>query len=457
MNARSTMPSSIGRYRVVRMLGGGAMGVVYEAHDAVIDRKVAIKLVRTDLLEGKERKDYVERFQQEAQAVGRCNHPGIVAIFDYAIHEQNPFLVMEYVDGVGLDQALSQGERFTPSAAIHVILSVLEALSCAHAVGIVHRDIKPGNILLMSGGRVKVTDFGVARLDSSNLTLDGMVIGTPRYMSPEQCCGGTVDQRSDLFSTAIVLQEVLTGERPFPGKHLTEIAFRMLSDPPAGGDKVEGIAGAAVGAVIKRALAKTPEERYASASVMAQALREAMGDVPVHASVADTIDKTVVAVLARRAAPQAANGGAFDPELLSNIERRLARRIGPIARYLVQTSLPAATSLDALCDLLAQRIDHPEDRRQFLSEARDVARSGVTASPITGLQPDRPQPPSAILPDEIEHARRALAETLGPIAKVLVKRALGQARSRQELWDLLAAHIDAAAGRADFISKRDRV
>ena len=457
MNARSTTPSSIGRYRVVRTLGGGAMGVVYEAHDAVIDRKVAIKLVRTDLLDGKERKDYVERFQQEAQAVGRCNHPGIVAIFDYAMHEEDPYLVMEYVDGVGLDQALSQGERFAPSAAIHVILAVLDALSCAHVVGIVHRDIKPGNIMLMSGGRVKVADFGVARLDSSNLTLDGMVIGTPRYMSPEQCCGGAVDQRSDLFSVAIVLQEMLTGERPFPGKNLTEIAFRMLREPPAGGDKVEGIAGVAVGSVIKRALATTPEDRYASADAMAQALREAIAGVDVHAPAPDAIDKTVVAVRARRAAPQASNGGGFDPELLSNIERRLARRIGPIARYLVQTALPTAASLEALCDALARQIEHPEDRRQFLSEALNAARSGVTTCTVAGLRPGQPQPVSAISPDEIERARRALAETLGPIAKVLVKRALVQARSRQELWDLLAAHIDPASVRADFISKRDRV
>lgn len=273
MNGREMTPPNIGRYRVTRTLGGGAMGIVYEAHDAVIDRKVAIKLVRAELLEGKERQDYIERFQREAQAVGRCNHPCIVAIFDYALHEQNPYLVMEFVDGVGLDSTMAQGERLTPNASIHLILQVLEALSCAHAGGIVHRDIKPGNILLMTGGRVKVTDFGIARLDNSNLTLDGMAVGTPRYMSPEQCLGGAVDPRSDLFSTAILLQEMLTGERPFPGQNLTEIACSVLRDPPGGGEKLASVAGSDVCEVIQRALAKAPEERYASADVMAVALR----------------------------------------------------------------------------------------------------------------------------------------------------------------------------------------
>lgn len=442
------------------------MGVVYEAHDGVIDRKVAIKLVRTDLLEGAERKAYVERFQREAQAVGRCNHPCIVGIFDYALHEDNPFLVMEYVDGVALDKAMSEGERFAPSAAIHVILQVLDALACAHAVGIVHRDIKPGNILLIAGGGVKVTDFGVARLDSSNLTLDGMAIGTPRYMSPEQCCGGAVDGRSDLFSAAIVLQELLIGERPFPGRNLTEIACRLLRDPPAGGDEVKAVAGPAVNSVIQRALEKAPEDRYASASVMAAALREAVGQAAPQSSPAHTIDQTVVSIRARSSSPQPAAGSALDPVLLSNIERRLANRLGPIARYLVQTSLPTATSAEELCDVLAQRIDRPDDRRQFLSEALEAVRSGATGSPLpaskrTQSPPpspamSRPSPPSAITPDEVERARRALAETLGPIAKVLVQRALAQARTPQELWNLLSVHIGTVVERADFLARRDK-
>jgi serine/threonine-protein kinase len=373
---------------------------------------------------------------------------------------------MEHVDGLGLDKVLAQGERFAPSAAVHVILQVLDALACAHAVGIVHRDIKPANILLMTGGRVKVTDFGVARLDSSDLTLDGMVIGSPSYMSPEQCLGDAVDQRSDLFCAAVVLQEMLIGDRPFPGRNLTEIAFRVLRDAPDGGAALEAIAGSGVKSVLHRALAKSADDRFASASQMADALREAMGETAPPSALAAAVDQTVVAVSARRLAPQPSVGTTFDQALLSQIERRLAHRLGPIARYLVQTAIRNAASVEELCNVLAQRIDHPDERKLFLSEALEAVGVGATGkSPASSTQsqsPPQPQPQSpsqsqsSIPPGEVERARRALAETLGPIAKILVQRALPKARTSQELWDLLAIHITPAAARAGFLERRDR-
>lgn len=458
MNVRAMgeVPTQIGRYRVMRILGGGAMGVVYEAHDSVIDRKVAIKLVHARLLDGDERQDYIERFQREAQAVGRCNHPAIVAIFDFALHDQNPYLVMEFVDGIGLDSALAQGHGFTLDSAIHVILRVLEALGCAHAAGIVHRDIKPGNVLLLAGGRVKVADFGIARLDSSHLTLDGMAVGTPRYMSPEQCLGGTVDHRSDLFSVAVLLQEMLTGERPFAGQTLAEIACNLLRDPPAGSDRVTEVAGAAVNSVIQRALAKVPTDRYASAEAMAKALQEAMGVAQAESSAVHAIDQTVVAVRGQVSAPHASGSATLDPLLLSDIERKLADRVGPIARFLVQTSLPGAASAEALCDVLARKIDRQEDRRKFLAEALDVV-SGSHATTQTSDSSAARFASAGLIPlNESERARRALAETLGPIAKILVRKALSRATSSQALWDLLAAHIDSPEDRARFLRQRDK-
>jgi serine/threonine protein kinase len=214
-------PEHIGRYRIERVLGRGAMGVVYRAHDPEIDRPVAIKLVRSDLLDGEERETYLVRFRREAQVAGRCAHPNIVAIYDYAIHEGHPFLVMEYVEGESLAQALLRGASFTSGKACDLVLQVLEALTCAHGLGIVHRDVKPANILLVDKGRVKVTDFGVARIDNAMLTQGEFIIGTPSYMAPEQFNGEKVDQRSDLFSTGIVLFELLTGEKLFPGPTFT--------------------------------------------------------------------------------------------------------------------------------------------------------------------------------------------------------------------------------------------
>lgn len=434
------------------------MGVVYAAHDAIIDRKVAIKLVRADLLDGQERQDYIDRFQQEAKAVGRCNHPGIVAIFDYALHEQNPYLVMEFVDGISLQDAIADGRCLEPKAAIHVMALVLDALSYAHRQGIVHRDVKPANILLMNGGSAKVTDFGIARIESSSLTLDGSTLGTPRYMSPEQYLGGQIDARSDLFSVAVVLQELLIGERPFPGRNLSEIACKLLRDAPAGGDKLDAVVGSAVTGVIQRALAKNPEDRYASADAMARALRAANSDAAVESTCAEIIDQTVVAVRASKQSVdlQGAGSVALDQQSLTSIELRLAERVGPIARVLMQKSLKGTASAEALCDELAQRIVDATERREFLTEALAIVRerSTLVPRPTTDALTQVPESSAPITPEEIELARRALAEVLGPIARVLVQRTLGKARSRAELWSLLASHIEPAEDRAAFLRRR---
>jgi serine/threonine-protein kinase len=185
--------------------------------------------------------------------------------------------------------------------------------------------------------------------------------------------------------------------------------------------------------VIQRALAKTPEERYPSAGDMAAALREAIGQALPQTAAVAAIDTTVVAVRSRGPSLPPAGAHTIDPVLLSNIERSLAERLGPIARYLVQTALPTAATPEALCDVLAQRIDRPDDRNQFLAKALGAARSGTSGSPTTGSGQSQTPTPSAIPPDEIERARRALAEALGPIAKVLVQRALPQARNIQQL------------------------
>nr|WP_295391521.1 serine/threonine-protein kinase [uncultured Thiodictyon sp.] len=441
----------------MRTLGRGAMGVVYEAHDPVIGRRVAIKLVRTHLLEGEERQDYVERFKREAQAAGRCNHPCIVTIFDFALHEGDPFLAMEYVEGASLDTVLAQGERFAPTAAVHLIGQVLDALSCAHALGIVHRDIKPANILLLDGGRIKVTDFGIARLDSSELTQVGMVVGTPSYMSPEQSYGEGIDARSDLFSTATVLQEMLIGKRPFSGRSFTEIAQGLQRGTATGDSELVSVAGPALQAAIARALAQRPEERYASAAAMAEALRLAIGEPAAQTTIAAAASADQTRFTAR--APDPATGIELDSALLSSVERKLASHVGPIARYLVQTSIGSAASLEDLCESLGQRIDRPEERRRFMSEALELVQSGLhqptSRPPTTGAGRSQESPASAIPPEEIARAQQALAATLGPIARVLVQRTLAQARGREEFWDLLANHIDATDQRAAFLRRRD--
>lgn len=390
------------------------MGVIYQAHDPVIDREVAIKLIRTDLLSSEEQADYLERFQHEARAAGRCAHPNIVAIYDFAVFEGNPFLAMEYIDGRNLSQVLAQSGRFTPAAAIAAIGQVLDALACAHALGIVHRDVKPANILLLADGRVKVTDFGISRLESSVLTQTGSVIGTPSYMSPEQCRGEDVDARSDIFSTGIVLYELLSAERPFAGRSLTEITYRLINqEAPDLGAKCPGLPVALV-ATVHRALAKQPQERFSSAVAMAGALRQS--------AQADN-DSTVVM-------PRAA--AEFSVETLNTIERKLAERVGPLARHLVQSAARQAGSLEELHTIIERRLDR-------------------TAAPTTSSRSR-----AAIGPDLVQRAERELTRFLGPIARILVKRTTEQASSPEQFWRTLATHIEREADRQSFMQSFNR-
>jgi len=396
------------------VLGRGAMGMIYLAHDPVIDRKVAIKLIRADLLGSDDRADYLARFRHEAQAAGRCAHPNIVAIYDFAVHEGNPFFAMEYVEGSNLSQVLAQSGRFPPATAIALMGQVLDALACAHGFGIVHRDVKPANVLLPGDGRVKMTDFGISRLDTSALTQTGSVIGTPSYMSPEQCRGEPVDARSDLFSAGVVLYELLAGARPFTGRNMTEIALQVINQPPRDIRLTAPELAPSLVAVVERALGKRPEDRFPDAAGMAAALRRS-----VQAASSDAADRTVVV-------PRAP--ATFTEATLSTVERRLAQQVGPIAHHLVQTAARKARSLEELQDIVAQQIDQ--------SEQRSRSRQNRAIPPVLAQQ-----------------GERELAVHLGPIARVLAKRALEAATSPEDFWQRLAAHIERDTDRQTFLHR----
>ena len=327
------------------------MGVVYAAHDPVIDRAVAIKLVRIDLLQGEDRTGFLERFQREAQAAARCMHPNIVAIYDFAIHGDNPFLAMEYVPGVSLAARLREGPRFTSDEAMGVIRQVLSALGRAHAAGVVHRDVKPANILLVDVNVVKMTDFGIARFDGSELTQHGAVIGTPAYMSPEQCRGDAVDARSDLFSAGTVLYEMLTGERPFGGGNATQVIYRLMNEEPPALATPDGRLSPALALVLRRALAKRSEQRFASAQEMMEALQ-----VPP--------DETVIAT-----AGLGVTQSKIAAREVARAEQALAEYLGPIARVLVKRAVPVAQSPEGLWQALAHHIDDDAARAAFLRRA----------------------------------------------------------------------------------------
>jgi serine/threonine protein kinase len=259
------------------------MGVVYRAHDPKLGRAVAIKMISTAGLDTEAEKEYRERFVVEAKAAGRFAHPGIVTIFDVR-EEAEPYLVMEYVDGQSLQQLMGRDNRPLPlSTTLRLVQEVAEALHYAHGQGVVHRDIKPANILVTTDGHPKIADFGIAKLNQTDLTMPGQVLGSPAFMAPEQLSEAAVDSRSDLFSLGVILYYMLTGYRPFQGNSTTTVCFKLVNHDPVPASALESKLPPELDEIVSRAMAKDPAERYQTGMAMAsdlQTLRERSGFTP---------------------------------------------------------------------------------------------------------------------------------------------------------------------------------
>ncbi|MBL8487956.1 MAG: serine/threonine protein kinase, partial [Rhodocyclaceae bacterium] len=267
-------PSKLGKYEIRRELGSGAMGIVYEGWDPAIGRRVAIKTVKREQLDRAEVEEVLARFRREAQAAGRLSHPNIVPIYEFGEDGGTSFIAMEFIEGRELKDHFDDEERFPLPRVVAIMEQLLAALDHAHKNGVVHRDIKPANIILLAEGTVKVADFGIARIESSNLTQAGAVLGTPSYMSPEQFMGQTVDGRSDLYSAGVILYQFLTGEKPFTGA-LTTIMHKVLNEEPPAPSILNVQVPRPFDALVKKAMAKRPDERFQSGREFAAALAAA--------------------------------------------------------------------------------------------------------------------------------------------------------------------------------------
>lgn len=267
-------PDKLGKYELRRTLGKGAMGVVYEGFDPIIARRVAIKTVRLPDPDDLDAQEELARFKREAQAAGRLTHPNIVGVFDYGETPELAYIVMEFVDGQTLKAPLDRHERMAIGDIVRVMDDLLRGLAYSHENGVIHRDIKPANIMITSDNRVKIADFGVARIESSSMTQAGTMIGTPSYMSPEQFMGQAIDARTDLYASGVLLYQLLTGEKPFEGS-VTSIMHKVLNTEPPAPSALSVTATPALDAVVRRAMAKRPEDRFATAQDFATALNEA--------------------------------------------------------------------------------------------------------------------------------------------------------------------------------------
>src|SRR5262249_16516431 len=289
--AAGTRLAKLGRYEVLSELGKGAMGIVYLARDPVIGRMVAIKTIRPSQMgdDDSESREFRERFIREAQTAGILSHPNIVTIHDIGEDPdtQISFIAMEYTEGKTLKSLLIEKAQSNWDQIADMIAQVAEAMDYAHRKGIIHRDIKPANIIVTADEKVKITDFGIAKIASSNLTTTGQFLGTPNYMSPEQVSGSPVDGRSDIFSLGVVLYELLTRRKPFSGENLTAISYKIVHEdftPPA---ELSSDVPPEFNPIVARAMAKDPWNRYQRGKDFALALQQLRAHLEEQKAMAD--------------------------------------------------------------------------------------------------------------------------------------------------------------------------
>ena len=455
-------PPRFGKYEIVATLGAGAMGVVYLAYDPSIDRKVALKTIRKDLLDGKQAATLVARFRQEAIAAGRLSHPGIVAVYDYGEDESTAFIVMEYAPGEELGSHAERRSLAFPEIAA-LMAELLDALQYAHDAGVIHRDIKPSNLIVCAGadgsgrpGRLKITDFGIARLASSTITQHGTAIGTPSYMAPEQYAGGFVDHRSDLFAAGVLFYELLTRRLPFDGATLQHVAYQICHVEPTPPSALVPHLPRGVDATVARALAKSADDRFRSARDFAAAIAGTLGHAaPPHAPPLN----------AARPPPAFASGSdatlkGWTQETLRLLEATLAPAVGAVAGPLVRRSAARTTDPEQLAVLLSASLDDSAARTRLLHALRTVLGAPPSlATPVatTARTPARTigEQMRGFTPEDLARISQALAAFLGPIAKILVQKASTNASSYRDLCLRVSERLTTPEERARFLAQVD--
>jgi len=341
----------LGRYAILSELGRGAMGVVYKATDSVLERTVAIKTVNMNLTP-EEAKGYEARFYQEARSAGSLNHPNIVVIYDVGRVNDVVFMAMEFIEGVELRSMFADGKPLPVTQAISIAAQVAEGLGYAHDHGIVHRDIKPANIMVVPNGPVKITDFGIARMRASShdLTQTGMMLGSPKYMSPEQVIGKRADHRSDIFSLGVILYEMLCGATPFNGENVTALMYQIVNFAPPAPSTVNSAVPELLDYIVAKMLAKPIDERYQGGHEVARDLRQCEQQLGVNVNATHPPSRTLpLPGLAAGAQPELALTHAESKVIAQTVNRtRGVDAAGPAAEGTPPPARGVSHSFDSL-------------------------------------------------------------------------------------------------------------
>lgn len=419
----------VGDYEVVGILGRGGMGKVFRVRSLLTLREEAMKVIAEDL---GAQPDLAERFLREIRVHASLEHPNIAALHSAIRVDDRIVMILELVDGIGLEDIVKRG----PISAANVLDyagQVLSALQYTHNRGVIHRDIKPPNILVTRTGQIKLTDFGIAVADSElRLSRRGMVVGSLPYMAPEQIRSGTVDVRSDIYSLGVTLYEMTTGKRPFQGTteyQLIEAHMKQAPRPPA--EVTPGVP-ASLSDGILRAMAKDPGDRFQSAEEFHAALDGVSADAPT------ALGETTL---------------LLSQDELARVESGLVKVVGPIARHMVASAVRRSTNLQDLCARLAEQIPDAREREQFL-------KTGLGTAPAPGTiavrRPTTDSGPRTWDQAWLSKLEQALTAYVGPIARVLVKKATQKTRTPDELCEFLAAEIASETDRRAFLKTTRR-
>ena len=359
------IPDKIGKYDVQGVLGKGASGMVYRGFDPGIKRPVALKVIAKDSLDPGDLEYVLSRFRHEAEAVGRLTHPRIAAIYEYIETEDLACIVMELVNGKSLAHHLKEVTQYGFKDTWEIIRQVLDGLAYSHGQGVVHRDLKPANILINDDGRIKITDFGVARIDSSTLTQVGDIVGTPHYMAPEQFSGLEATNRTDLYQVGVIVYELVTGQRPFNGNNV-EILRRVVNERPANPSSLNPKVAWQLDWVIQKSLAKDPSERFSSAREFAESLRGALEE-----SLGGPLAAAAVAAAGPPSLPMGAASLMDKARLIAGAKD--AGVIAPSADSPPAESVPS--TFVASSDMKKARVLFVDDEERILNALRTLFRN----------------------------------------------------------------------------------